>query len=100
MEPRPDEWMSTDETGNREKNIHSEPYVKALFNEMSQTYGVVNILSSLGFAYIWRKQAIDSIPRDCRKIADLMCGGGESLSHVRACRTNSLPTECKGVQAC
>lgn len=31
------------------EDIHSESYVKGLFNEMSQTYGIVNILSSLGF---------------------------------------------------
>lgn len=74
--------MPDDYELNRTRDIHAETYVKGLFDEMAQTYGIVNILSSLGFAYIWRKQALASIPRDCIRIADLMCGGGESLPHI------------------
>lgn len=65
------------------EDIHSENYVKGLFNEMSQTYGIVNILSSLGFAYFWRKQAVRSIPGQGARICDLMTGGAECLTHIK-----------------
>lgn len=65
------------------QDIHSESYVKGLFNEMSQTYGLVNILSSLGFAYLWRKLAVHSIPRKSTHICDLMTGGAECLPHIK-----------------
>ena len=64
-------------------NIHSESYVKSLFEEMSKSYGIVNLISSLGFAYFWRKQATYSLPSDSQNICDLMAGGGECLSHIR-----------------
>jgi len=35
------------------QDIHTLKYVKELFNEMSQTYGIVNILSSLGFKLLF-----------------------------------------------
>lgn len=63
------------------EDIHSESYVKGLFSEMAQTYGIVNILSSLGFAYLWRKQTVDSIPDSGSRICDLMTGGAECHSH-------------------
>ena len=37
-------------------DIHSESYVKRLFAEMAGTYGLVNLLSSLGFAWWWRRR--------------------------------------------
>lgn len=64
------------------EDIHSESYVKGLFSEMSQTYGIVNILSSFGFAYLWRMQAINTIPIQGSRICDLMTGGAECLSHI------------------
>lgn len=64
-------------------DIYSEGYVKGLFNEMSKTYGVVNILSSLGFAYLWRKQAVNSIFDGKHSVCDLMTGGAECLSHIK-----------------
>jgi demethylmenaquinone methyltransferase / 2-methoxy-6-polyprenyl-1,4-benzoquinol methylase len=73
------------------EDIHSERYVKGLFNEMSQTYGIVNILSSLGFAYLWRKQAVQSIPSQCSRICDLMTGGAECLSHIK----NRFGSKCE-----
>lgn len=73
------------------EDIHSESYVKELFNEMSQTYGIVNILSSLGFAYFWRKQAVNSIPSQGSRICDLMTGGAECLTHIK----NRFGSECE-----
>jgi len=65
------------------EDIHSERFIKGLFDEMSKTYGVVNILSSLGFAYLWRRQTVSSISSDATRICDLMAGGAECLSHIK-----------------
>ena len=65
------------------EDIHAERYVKSLFDEMSKTYGAVNLLSSLGFAYLWRRLAVHSLSKDCEVVADLMTGGAECLSHIR-----------------
>ncbi|SHI64210.1 demethylmenaquinone methyltransferase / 2-methoxy-6-polyprenyl-1,4-benzoquinol methylase [Rubritalea squalenifaciens DSM 18772] len=66
-----------------EVDIHSERFVKSLFSEMSRTYGVVNLLSSLGFAYFWRKLAVRALPKDSLQVCDLMTGGAECLTHMR-----------------
>lgn len=63
-------------------DIHSESFVKSLFDEMSHTYGLVNLLSSLGFAWLWRRQAVRALPRDSVRICDLMAGGAECLRHI------------------
>jgi len=65
-------------------DIHSERYVKGLFAEMARTYGVVNLVSSLGFAWWWRRQAVHGLPRDATAVADLMTGGAECLRHLRS----------------
>lgn len=65
------------------ENLHSEVFVKKLFDEMSKTYGIVHLFSSLGFAYLWRKQAVNALPRkNIQSIADLMTGGAECLPHI------------------
>ncbi len=53
--------------------------VRALFNEMTGTYGAVNLASSFGFAARWRRQSIAGIPSttSVSRIADLMSGMGE-----------------------
>lgn len=68
---------------NKIEDIHSESYVKGLFNEMAQTYGIVNIFSSLGFAYFWRKQAVYAVSHNRTRICDLMTGGAECLCHIK-----------------
>jgi demethylmenaquinone methyltransferase/2-methoxy-6-polyprenyl-1,4-benzoquinol methylase len=50
---------------------------------MAKTYGLVNMISSLGFAYLWRKSCIDSVPGTARNVCDLMAGGGECLPHIK-----------------
>lgn len=65
------------------KEIHSEDYVRRLFDEMARTYGVVNMVSSLGFAYLWRRRAVLALPRHAGVVADLMAGGGECLGHIK-----------------
>src|SRR5262245_20824876 len=45
---------------------------------MSQTYGVVNLVSSFGFCVRWRRQCIDQVPiRAGDVVFDLMSGRGE-----------------------
>ena len=56
--------------------------VKDLFNEMSATYGIVNLWSSLGFAYFWRKRCGEVAGPDCRNILDVMSGSGEMVPHL------------------
>ena len=75
------------------EDIHSENFVKELFDEMSKTYGVVNLLSSLGFAYLWRRQAVFSIStsNEGPRICDLMTGGAECLSHIK----KNFGSECE-----
>jgi demethylmenaquinone methyltransferase/2-methoxy-6-polyprenyl-1,4-benzoquinol methylase len=59
-------------------DIYDPLFVGRLFDEMSRTYGVVNMISSLGFARRWRRQCLRSIsiPRSA-VILDLMTGTGE-----------------------
>lgn len=63
-------------------DIRSREFVASLFNEMAKTYGVVNMISSLGFAYFWRRNAVNQLPSDARDVVDLMAGGGECLIHI------------------
>ena len=65
------------------EDIYSEKFVKKLFDEMSKTYGIVNLFSSLGFAYFWRRITVHSLPNDATAVADLMTGGAECLSHIQ-----------------
>lgn len=61
----------------------SEDFVRRLFDEMARTYGLVNMVSSLGFAYVWRRRAVRSLPQPAGLVADLMAGGGECLGHLK-----------------
>ena len=53
--------------------------IRALFDGMAATYGVINLLTSFGFAAHWRRQAVEALPRieQFVKVADLMSGMGE-----------------------
>lgn len=65
-------------------DIHADDYVKNLFDEMSQTYGLVHLFSSLGFAYFWRKACVFALGSNGEHVCDLMTGGAESLTHIKA----------------
>ncbi len=55
-------------------------FVKQLFDEMAATYGVMNLVSSFGFARRWRRQCIRAVPiRPGDRVLDLMTGMGEIL---------------------
>lgn len=60
------------------QDIYSSASVRSLFDEMAATYGVVNLLSSFGMSWLWRRQVLRqvTIPADAR-VADLMSGMGE-----------------------
>jgi len=60
------------------QDIYSQEFVRSLFNEMSATYGTLNLLSSFGFCARWRQQCIQQLtikPSDT--VVDLMSGMGE-----------------------
>lgn len=60
------------------EDIYSPNFVRALFNEMSGTYGVTNFISSLGFCRRWRQQCVGLAPiRPGMTVYDLMTGMGE-----------------------
>jgi demethylmenaquinone methyltransferase/2-methoxy-6-polyprenyl-1,4-benzoquinol methylase len=64
--------------GVADEAIYEPGFVRALFDEMARTYGVVNIISSFGFAARWRKQCVRALgPQPGWTVLDLMTGMGE-----------------------
>lgn len=60
-------------------------YIKQLFNEMSATYGVVNLVSSFGFAWLWRRQCVRlAALKPAARVGDFMSGQGEAWPQVLA----------------
>lgn len=55
-------------------------YVRALFNEMAQSYDRVNYITSFGFSLRWRKQFIHKISssNESLHVLDVMTGLGET----------------------
>lgn len=59
-------------------DLYDPAFVRRLFDEMARTYGVVNLISSLGFARRWRRQCLRSIEiSHGATVLDLMTGMGE-----------------------
>ena len=59
-------------------NLYDPRFIRALFDEMASTYGVVNLISSLGFARRWRRQCLQAIHiAQGHHVVDLMTGMGE-----------------------
>lgn len=59
-------------------DIYDPSFVGRLFDEMARTYGIVNLISSLGFARRWRRQCLRSIQISSgASVLDLMTGMGE-----------------------
>lgn len=65
-------------------NIYDAKSVRRLFDEMSKTYGVVNLIASLGFTLVWRRVCIQKIrPRGhVEHIVDLLAGMGELMPNL------------------
>lgn len=59
-------------------DLYNPAFVGHLFDEMARTYGLVSLVSSLGFARRWRRQCLRSIQIDAgATVLDLMTGMGE-----------------------
>ena len=60
------------------QNIYRAEFVSGLFDEMAQSYGVVNVVSSFGFCVGWRRRcvALAGVAPGSR-VVDLMSGMGE-----------------------
>ena len=57
---------------------YSSAYISGLFQEMARTYGLVNLITSFGFAVRWRRQCLAAITLPNNPIVvDLMSGMGE-----------------------
>jgi ubiquinone/menaquinone biosynthesis methyltransferase len=85
-------------------DIYNPLFVRDLFDEMSGTYGRVNLISSFAFAARWRKQCADEIDfAPNQTIMDLMSGMGEMWPSIIArsdntCRLQAIefsPQMCK-----
>lgn len=60
--------------------LYDPPFVKQLFDEMAATYGLMNLVSSFGFARRWRRQCVRAVPiRPGDRVLDLMTGMGEII---------------------
>lgn len=69
-------------------DLHDPAFVRNLFDEMSATYGIVNVLSSFGFCVWWRRACATALGNGPEKVVvDLMCGMGELWPSLR----RSLP---------
>lgn len=64
--------------------LYDPKSVRLLFNEMSGTYGVMNLVSSFGFTYWWRRKCLAEINiAEKATIVDLMTGMGELCVELR-----------------
>jgi demethylmenaquinone methyltransferase/2-methoxy-6-polyprenyl-1,4-benzoquinol methylase len=62
----------------QQSNIYDPVFVSSLFDEMSATYGLVNLVSSFGFCRRWRLQCIQQVQVfKGARVVDLMSGMGE-----------------------
>ena len=63
--------------------IYNSSFVKNLFDEMSKTYGTVNVISSFGFCKIWRKKCVNQVAIESgMTVCDLMTGMGECWESI------------------
>jgi ubiquinone/menaquinone biosynthesis C-methylase UbiE len=64
-------------------DIYSSEFIKSLFDEMSATYGVTNLVSSFGFCKLWRDQCVAAAGiSQVDTVIDLMSGMGECWSTI------------------
>ncbi len=66
------------------EQLHDPDFVKHLFDSMSETYGTVNYVSSLGFTERWRRQCLNHVDVNHGDVVlDLMTGMGELFPHLK-----------------
>ncbi|MFN8579436.1 MAG: class I SAM-dependent methyltransferase [Gemmatimonadaceae bacterium] len=59
-------------------DIYEPGFVGRLFDDMSASYGMTNLVSSFGFCRRWRRQTVEGISlRPDQTIVDMMTGMGE-----------------------
>lgn len=67
----------------KQNPLYDPGFVRSLFDEMAQTYGLVNLLTSFGFTLWWRKKCARAISvKPDSVVVDLMAGMGELSTHV------------------
>jgi ubiquinone/menaquinone biosynthesis C-methylase UbiE len=67
------------------QNQYSTASIRELFDEMAGTYGLVNLISSFGFAARWRHQVTRDLPLTANShVVDLMRGMNELCRSLRA----------------
>lgn len=67
------------------QDIYQQEFVRGLFNEMSATYGLVNLISSFGFCVRWRQQCVGKVPIYATDtVYDWMSGMGELWPGIAA----------------
>lgn len=69
----------------KSKDLYDPSFVSGMFDRMSQTYGMANLISSFGFTAIWRKQCLMALPevKNPVKVYDLMSGMGEAWVSIQ-----------------
>lgn len=72
-------------------DIYNPLFVQGLFDRMSRSYERMNFITSFGFSARWRRQVMALIerPTEAENVIDLMCGMGETWSHVAATFPNA-----------
>lgn len=64
-------------------SLYDPQFVRGLFDEMAETYGIVNLLSSFGFAIWWRRQLARTLSVEpTATVLDLMTGMGELCCEI------------------
>ena len=64
-------------------SIFEPSHVRALFDEMAATYGIVNTIASFGFCLRWRQQCVGLVDiRPGMTVCDLMMGMAESWKPI------------------
>jgi demethylmenaquinone methyltransferase/2-methoxy-6-polyprenyl-1,4-benzoquinol methylase len=65
--------------------LYDPVFVSGMFDRMSKTYGVANLISSFGFTAIWRKECLKALPppSNPEKGYDLMSGMGEAWINIQ-----------------
>lgn len=65
------------------QSIYSLAYLRALFDEMSASYDLVNYVTSFGFSARFRRQFIEAARIEAgHAVLDMMCGGGECWCYI------------------
>ena len=77
-------------------SLYEPASVRSLFDEMSATYGLVNLISSFGFAAHWRHLAVKDLSiAPSSHVVDLMSGMSELCRSVARCLP--MPSHVTGV---